>query len=76
MFPDMAPYWDNDLAALQDRANKKEKLTPEELKRLNRGVTHTWGIHYLGAAKIMAPIGKAFAETMVKLQTTQKLEKQ
>ena len=26
------------------------------------------GYHYLGAAKIMAPIGKAFAEEMAKLQ--------
>ncbi len=65
-----APYWDDDLAALQERADKKEKLTPEELKRL-KGVSHTWRIHYLGAAKIMAPIGKAFAEAMANLQKTQ-----
>jgi hypothetical protein len=67
-----SPYWDDDLAALQARAENKEKLTSEELKRLNRGVTHTWGIHYLGAAKIMAPIGKAFAEAMANLQKTQR----
>jgi len=69
------PYWDDDLAALQTRADKKEKLTPEELKRLNRGVSHTWGIHYLGAAKIMGPIGKAFAEAMANLQKTRRQEK-
>ena len=28
------------------------------------------GYHYLGAAKIMAPIGKAFAEAMVSLPKT------
>ena len=93
-----APYWDDDLAALQtrmdrlvskmneeaeknpsltpeaiDAARKKaipENFTPEELKRL-KGVSHTWGIHYLGAARIMGPIGKAFAEAMVKLQANQ-----
>jgi len=98
-----APYWDDDLAALQtrmdrlgskmneeakkdpsltpeakDTALKKaitENFTPEELKRL-KGVSHTWGIHYLGAAKIMGPIGKTFAEAIVKLQTTQRQEKQ
>lgn len=31
-----------------------------ELKRLNRGISHTWGIRYLGAARIIGPIGKAF----------------
>ena len=67
--------WDDDLAALQARAEKKEKLAPEELKRLKGGVSNG-GYHYLGAAKIMAPIGKAFAEAMVKLQTTQSPAKQ
>ena len=85
------PYWDDDLAALQERmerfeskmeeAAKKdpkrtpaekdatrkkalaETFTPEELKRL-KGVSNG-GYHYLGAAKIMAPIGKAFAEALV-----------
>jgi len=63
----------------KDAALKKaiaENFTPEELKRLNRGVSHTWGIHYLGAAKIMGPIGKAFAEAMANLQKTQRQEKQ
>ena len=65
-----APFWDDDLAALQARAEKNEKLTPEEQKRLKAGVSNG-GYHYLGAAKIMAPIGKAFAEAMLKLQTSQ-----
>ena len=65
-----APYWDSDLDALQARAEKKEKLTPQEEKRLKAGVSNG-GYHYLGAAKIMAPIGKAFAEAVVKLPKTQ-----
>jgi alpha-galactosidase len=69
-----APFWDDDLASLQARAEKKEKLTPEEEKRL-KGISNG-GYHYLGAAKIMAPIGKAFAEAMANLQKTQRQEKQ
>jgi hypothetical protein len=34
------------------------------LKRLQTGVSNG-GYHYLGAAKIMAPIGKAFAEALL-----------
>ena len=55
--------------AAKDAARKKaiaENFTPEELKRL-KGISNG-GYHYLGAAKIMAPIGKAFAEEMAKLQ--------
>jgi alpha-galactosidase len=62
-----APFWDDDLAALQARAERNEKLTPEESKRLKAGVSNG-GYHYLGAATIVAPIGKAFAEAMVTLQ--------
>ena len=93
-----APYWDDDLEALQGRmyaywpkvdarvATEKntswenkmkvmaENFTPEEWKHL-QGASNG-GYHYLGAAKIMAPIGKAFAEAMAKLQTTQRQEKQ
>ena len=65
-----APFWDDELAALQARAEKNEKLTPEEQKRLKGGVSNG-GYHYLGAAKIMAPIGKAFAEAMANLQKTE-----
>jgi len=70
-----APFWDDDLAALQARAEKKEKLTPEESKRLKAGVSNG-GYHYLGAAKIMAPIGKAFAEALVNLRRPQGKEQQ
>ena len=53
----------------KEAARKKaitKSFTPEELKRL-KGVSH-WGCHYNGAAKIMAPIGKAFAEAMAALR--------
>ena len=46
-----------------------EAFTPEERKRL-LGASNG-GYHYLGAAKILAQIGKAFAEAMADLQTTQ-----
>lgn len=62
-----AAFWDDDLAALQSRAEKGEKLAPGEEKRLKAG-TSNGAYHYLGAAKILAPIGKAFAEAMVDLQ--------
>jgi len=65
-----APFWDDDLGALQARAEKGEKLTPEEDKRLKAGVSNG-GYHYLGAAKIMAPIGKAFAEAIINLRKAQ-----
>jgi len=41
-----------------------EDFKPEELKRYKAGVSNG-GYHYLGAAKILAPIGKAFAEALV-----------
>jgi hypothetical protein len=43
-----------------------ENFTPEEQKRLK--AVSNGGYHYLGAARIMAPIGKAFAEVMAKFQ--------
>ncbi len=43
-----------------------EDFNPEELKRYKAGVSNG-GYHYLGAAKILAPIGKAFAEAVVGL---------
>ena len=43
-----------------------ENFTPEQQKRL-KGVSNG-GYHYLGAAKIMAPIGKAFAEALVEMR--------
>ncbi len=96
-----APFWDDELDALQqrmekfdakmdqeakqdphlsqaarDEAHKKamtETFTPEDLKRL-KGVSNG-GYHYLGAAKILAPIGKAFAEAVVTLQKPRGQEK-
>jgi hypothetical protein len=92
-----APYWDDDLEALQGRMEKcwpkvdarvaaekdtswenkmkvmAENFTPEEWKRLK--AVSNGGYHYLGAAKIMAPIGKAFAEAMANFQKTQLQEK-
>jgi hypothetical protein len=55
----------------RDEAYKKamaETFTPEELNRL-KGISNG-GYHYLGAARILAPIGKAFAEAMANLQAT------
>jgi Domain of unknown function (DUF303). len=49
----------------QDAAAKRamdEQFTPDEQKRM-QGFSNG-GYHYLGAAKIMAPIGKAFAEAI------------
>jgi len=48
--------------AARDEAYKKalaENFTPEDLKCM-KGISNG-GHHYLGAAKIMAPIGKAFS---------------
>lgn len=42
------------------------EFKPDELKRLKKGVSNA-GYHYLGAAKIMAPIGKAFAEALIEI---------
>jgi len=39
-------------------------FAPEETKRLQTGVSNG-GYHYLGAAKILAPIGKAFADALL-----------
>lgn len=52
-----ADEWDNKMKHMA--AN----FTPEEWKRL-KGVSNG-GYHYLGAARIMAPIGKAFAESLL-----------
>jgi alpha-galactosidase len=52
----------------RDQARKRalaESFMPEELKRL-KGISNG-GYHYLGAAKILAPIGKALAEAMANL---------
>jgi hypothetical protein len=41
-----------------------EQFTPQELRRLQSGVSNG-GYHYLGAARIMAPIGKAYADAFI-----------
>jgi len=51
----------------KEAARKKAldtEFKPDELQRLNTGVSNG-GYHYLGAAKILAPIGQAFAEALV-----------
>lgn len=51
--------WENKMKVMA------ENFTPVEWKRV-KGASNG-GYHYLGAAKIMAPIGKAFAEALAKL---------
>lgn len=61
--------------AAKEEARKKaidEQFNPKELKRLKTGVSNG-GYHYLGAAKIMAPIGKAFAEALVGVKSTEEI---
>jgi len=52
-----ADSWENKMKLMA------KNFTPKEWKRLS-GVSNG-GYHYLGAAKIMAPIGQAFAEALV-----------
>ena len=52
-----------------------EEVFPLKDRKILKGASNG-GYHYLGAAKIMAPIGKAFAEAMVDLQTTKKQAEQ
>jgi alpha-galactosidase len=54
-----ADSWENKMELMA------ENFTPEEWKRL-KGASNG-GYHYLGAAKILAPIGKAFADAIVEL---------
>jgi alpha-galactosidase len=58
-----AEAWENKMKLMA------ENFTPEEWKRLKGGVSNG-GYHYLGAAKILAPIGKAFAEALVGKHTS------
>jgi hypothetical protein len=62
---------DTNLKAADKEAARSKAMaaefTPEEWKRLTTGVSNG-GYHYLGAAKIMAPIGKALAEAAAGLQ--------
>lgn len=61
-----------DRAAKEERRKKAlaEEFTPEELKKLKTSVSNG-GYHYLGAAKIIAPIGQAFAEEIAKSRASQ-----
>ena len=43
-----------------------ENFTTEEWKRLS-GALNGGAYHYLGAAKIIAPIGQAFAEALIEV---------
>lgn len=52
--------------ALRDKMRGKE-FSERELEVLEKGVSNA-GYHYLGSAKILSEIGKAFAEAVVKLQ--------
>jgi alpha-galactosidase len=62
-----APFWDDELERLAERRERSKDpeadFTPEERKRL-AGASNG-GYHYLGAAKILAPIGRAFAEALI-----------
>ena len=55
-------FWDPQLAK---SVSKKEK-TPEDVE-ICKGASNM-EFHYLGAAKILAPIGKAFADAMVRMK--------
>ncbi len=58
----------------KNRARQKaieENFTPEELRRLQSGVSNG-GYHYLGAATIIAPIGKAFADALLRADASKK----
>ncbi len=55
-------FWDKKLEAARD---KKEKTAEEE--EIAKGASNQ-GFHYLGAAKILGQIGKAFADAMVEMK--------
>lgn len=55
-----------DREALRKKAYD-EHFKPEEMAKLKKGVSNQ-AYHYLGAAKILAPIGKAFAEAILSVK--------
>jgi hypothetical protein len=55
-------YWDKELETVR----AKKDRTPEEVE-IARGVSNQ-EFHYLGAAKILGPIGKAFADAVVEMK--------
>jgi hypothetical protein len=52
-------FWDKELEAARE---KKERTAKEE--EIVKGASNQ-GFHYLGAAKILGQIGKAFAEALI-----------
>jgi len=48
--------------------HRAEAFTPREIEILTKS-TLSFEFHYLGSAKIVAQIGKAFAEAMVEIRT-------
>jgi len=52
-----------------------EEVLPLKDREILKGASNG-DYHYMGSSKIMAQIGKAFAETMVDLQKTQPKETQ
>lgn len=54
-----ADYWDQELEELR----AKKDRTPEEEEKMKLASNQVF--HYLGAANILGPIGKAFAESML-----------
>lgn len=54
-------FWDHELAAV--RAKPAEDRTEEDLEIL-RGASNA-EFHYMGAASVLAPIGRAFAEALI-----------
>jgi hypothetical protein len=57
---------------LRDKLRASE-FTDEELELLTESVSNA-EYHYLGSARILAPIGKGFAEALAELMTTNKSE--
>jgi hypothetical protein len=55
-------YWDHQLAAVR---GKKERTAEEE--EIAKGASNQ-AFHYLGAAKILGQIGKAFADALVEMK--------
>jgi len=49
---------------------RAKHISPEEEEILKKGVSNA-GFHYLGSGKIMAGIGKGFAEAMIELHAKQ-----
>jgi len=64
------PGWNDEERDARRQKAVAKTFTSAELKRLE-GVSNG-GYHYLGAARILAPIGKAFAEALLELRRAEK----